>query len=162
ARGPDGNLWFGDFTSQGGVVKITPGGTVTEYPRNLRSGTFTAGITAGPDGNLWFTESAGSGRITKLTPAGEMTIMAYGGEHPAARRGDRVRGAVHPARPEHEPARRRAVVHRARQPRCHRSHHDRGRRDPFRRGGDSGLHGRPRADRDHYRRGRQRLVHRGW
>ena len=29
-------------------MKITPAGAVTEYPRNLRTGSFTTAITAGP------------------------------------------------------------------------------------------------------------------
>src|SRR5580704_1169270 len=52
--GPDGNVWFTEFTGHK-VGRITPGGTVTEFtPPTSFSGPW--GITTGPDGNLWFTE----------------------------------------------------------------------------------------------------------
>jgi streptogramin lyase len=49
--GPEGNLWF---TEYGHIGKITPLGTVTEYPSN-----FYTDIIKGPDGNLWFVSSSG-------------------------------------------------------------------------------------------------------
>jgi len=58
--GPDGNLWFTE-TDHGlggngippwptAIGRVTPGGTMTEYPE-----TQSAGIIIGPDRNLWFT-----------------------------------------------------------------------------------------------------------
>jgi len=64
--GPDGNLWF---TEDGGVGKITPQGTITEFPLPTSSMPGAA-ITVGPDGNLWFTEE---GKIGRITPTGKIT-----------------------------------------------------------------------------------------
>jgi streptogramin lyase len=60
--GPDGNLWFTEyghgFVLNGvlpwptAIGKVTPGGTMTEYP-----GEQAAGIIIGPDRNLWFTSN---------------------------------------------------------------------------------------------------------
>src|SRR6266436_741926 len=47
--GPDGNLWFTESRADQ-IGKITPNGSITEYP--LPSGV-ASGIAAGPDGNLW-------------------------------------------------------------------------------------------------------------
>jgi len=70
AAGPDGNLWFAE-SNAGKIGRITPGGTVTEYPTSAaNSGPF--GITAGPDGNLWFTEQTGN-KIGRITTAGAIT-----------------------------------------------------------------------------------------
>ena len=61
AAGSDGNLWFNEgFESK--VGRITPSGTVTEFPS---VGGFGA-MTTGSDGNLWFTE--GTSRIGRITP----------------------------------------------------------------------------------------------
>ncbi len=72
--GPDGNLWFTEFLS-GSIGKITPSGTITEYPipPSPNGGSiWPYGITAGPDGNVWFTEGASS-KIGKITPSGVIT-----------------------------------------------------------------------------------------
>jgi serine/threonine protein kinase/sugar lactone lactonase YvrE len=64
--GPDGNLWF---TEDSGVGRITPQGTITEFP--LPTGSMPgAAITVGPDHNLWFTEE---GKIGRITPTGKIT-----------------------------------------------------------------------------------------
>ena len=71
--GPDGNLWFTEQTGNN-IGKITPTGTVTEYPvptYNSQPGS----ITAGPDGNLWFTEFSGN-HIGKITTSGAVTEYA--------------------------------------------------------------------------------------
>ena len=67
ATGPDGNLWFTEFSS-GKVGRLTPGGTFTEFTI-ATSNSQPTDITAGPDGNLWFTELHAS-KIGKLTPSG--------------------------------------------------------------------------------------------
>jgi len=48
ATGSDGNLWFTEFAGSH-IGRITPSGTVTEFPYN---GSTTYGIAAGPDGGL--------------------------------------------------------------------------------------------------------------
>ncbi len=77
--GPDGNLWF-TVNIAGEIGRITPSGTVTEFPLP-NSDCQPADITTGPDGNLWFTESAatpiGGGQfanhIGRITPNGVIT-----------------------------------------------------------------------------------------
>src|SRR6478752_912165 len=59
--GPDGNLWFTEYTA-GKIGKMSPGGTVlAEYSVTGAAGTLPGahhpyGITTGADGNLWFTD----------------------------------------------------------------------------------------------------------
>ena len=62
--GPDGNLWFAEFSPQGSASH--PAGTVTQYTTGISANSGPQEIVAGPDGNMWFTERAGSriGRIT--------------------------------------------------------------------------------------------------
>ena len=78
AVGPDGNLWF--TWSQGSaspvgpplarsIGRITPTGTITEFPLGSDSSFASAGITSGPDGNLWFTEP-GSNSIGRISLSG--------------------------------------------------------------------------------------------
>jgi virginiamycin B lyase len=82
-RGPDGNLWFTEQGGPGGVGRITPDGSVTEYVAGVAPG-FSAGqvpshITAGPDGALWFTEEGVTGQIVRLDPTtGGVTEFATG------------------------------------------------------------------------------------
>ena len=64
--GPDGNLWFTEYSDRGNRIgRITPAGVVTEFnlPSSLAEPT---GITAGPDGNLWFIESSYNGYNPKI------------------------------------------------------------------------------------------------
>jgi len=74
--GPDGNLWFTDFTGTK-VGRITPAGVITEY------GGLSCppiGIDAGPDGKIWFTQpSCGKiGRIDPLAGSPEASIEQFG------------------------------------------------------------------------------------
>ncbi|MHB8312787.1 MAG: Vgb family protein [Candidatus Dormibacteria bacterium] len=69
--GPDGNLWFTELNADN-IGKITPAGTITEYPVGSVS---PLGITAGPDGNLWFTEYTAN-KIGKITTAGAVTAYS--------------------------------------------------------------------------------------
>lgn len=91
--GQDGNLWF---TGGSGIGRITPTGTVTEFPYSDSdwdpgSSLTMDSIAAGPDGNLWFiagcdntledsgvigTISTCKGRIGRITPAGAITTFA--------------------------------------------------------------------------------------
>jgi streptogramin lyase len=72
--GPDGNLWFTEFSGNK-VGKITPDGSVTEYGPLPTANSSPRGITAGPDGNLWITEQLGN-KVGKLTPAGALNEYA--------------------------------------------------------------------------------------
>ena len=63
AVGPDGNLWFTEFYSNGlSIGRMTTSGVVQTFP----VGAVSWRIVTGPDGNLWFSEneSSGIGRIT--------------------------------------------------------------------------------------------------
>jgi streptogramin lyase len=74
--GPDGNLWFTEFTYNSSVGRITPAGSVTEFllPTPFVS---PASIATGPDGNLWFTEPdfdlGATALIGRISPAGTVT-----------------------------------------------------------------------------------------
>jgi len=67
--GPDGNLWFTESESNK-IGKITPTGTITEFPLSPNSSPFE--ITSGPDGNLWFTEY-GTNKIGRITTTGKVS-----------------------------------------------------------------------------------------
>jgi len=80
AAGNDGNLWFTDAGCGFGagaceIGRITPSGTITEFPAGLQQHGLPTIIADGPDGNLWFTDPAqpasgtpAIGRITPCTP----------------------------------------------------------------------------------------------
>lgn len=72
AAGPDGNIWYEDYTHQT-IGRITTAGTVLpSYP----SPTSDPGrITAGPDGNVWFTGVVDS-HIFRMTPSGVVTTFS--------------------------------------------------------------------------------------
>jgi hypothetical protein len=80
--GPDGNLWF---ATRQAIGRITPTGTISEYPISNVVGDIST-LTVGPDGNLWFSEGRGPGvlghfgyypgtpaEIGRITPAGSIT-----------------------------------------------------------------------------------------
>jgi streptogramin lyase len=68
--GPDGNVWF---TEQSGnrIGRITPSGTITEFPIPTAESQPVA-IVTGSDGNLWFAEQD-STKIGRITPTGTIT-----------------------------------------------------------------------------------------
>ncbi len=77
AAGPDGNMWFTE-TCGNKIGRITPTGTITEFPLPNTNASGPRGIAAGPDGNLWFTEGTGPpgcppGRVGRITPDGTIT-----------------------------------------------------------------------------------------
>jgi streptogramin lyase len=89
AAGPDGNLWFTEFTydSTAGVTtraaigRITTTGAVTEFLVPTPEAA-PLNIVAGPDGNLWFTQADpefGPGSITRITPQGQVTQFPFNG-----------------------------------------------------------------------------------
>ena len=67
--GPDGALWFTEFSDR--IGRITTAGVITEYPVPT-AGSQTNEITGGPDGALWFTEYTGN-KIGRITTAGAVT-----------------------------------------------------------------------------------------
>jgi virginiamycin B lyase len=70
APGPDGNLWFTDYSADK-IGRITPAGAVKEFP-TLTPGGGPESVVTGPDGNLWFGETLAV-RIGRMTPAGGVT-----------------------------------------------------------------------------------------
>ena len=75
--GPDGNLWATvaallapDAVNM--IARITPSGTITEFPVPTLNSSLAGGILAGPDGALWFAEED-SNKIGRITTAGEIT-----------------------------------------------------------------------------------------
>jgi virginiamycin B lyase len=76
--GPDGNVWFtyeGRGSRSPGIARMTPTGTVTQFPLGEQSG--PTSIVAGPEGALWFA-AAGTGDIGRITTAGEITLLPVG------------------------------------------------------------------------------------
>ncbi len=81
--GSDGNLWFTDGVYGNAYVgRITPDGSVTEFPIEDNSFTQLYNITAGPDGNLWMlalrsTIGLEDERVVaiRLTPDGNYTAF---------------------------------------------------------------------------------------
>jgi streptogramin lyase len=67
--GPDGNLWFTESNADK-IGRMTPGGTLTEFPVLHPPGE----ITSGPDGNLWFT-GFNYNLIGRITPTGNVTLF---------------------------------------------------------------------------------------
>jgi len=82
ATGPDGNLWFTEFSVNPKIGRLTTTGEITEFPTPRPFAT-PAGIVVGPDGNLWFTqadfEMGFEGYISRITPAGDITQFSIGG-----------------------------------------------------------------------------------
>lgn len=75
--GTDGNIWFSDAdqASQATIVRMTSGGTITEFPIS-NDGYGISDIINGPDGNLWFTEIPppnSPGKVGFITPGGQIT-----------------------------------------------------------------------------------------
>ena len=78
ATGPDGALWFTQYTINE-IGRMTTTGSFTEYPTSMPQGLW--GIAAGPDGALWFDDSGG-GYVGRITTGGAMTTM-YVGQSPS-------------------------------------------------------------------------------
>jgi virginiamycin B lyase len=68
--GPDSNLWFTEENANQ-IGRITPDGTITEFPL-VGPNNYPTSIITGPDKNIWFTE-VGTGKIGKMTTAGLVT-----------------------------------------------------------------------------------------
>ena len=77
ARGADGNMWVADFSTPGGVVRVTTGGVATRFPVPTGS---PIDVIAGSDGNIWY---AGQGTaVGKVTPGGVATPYVAKGVDP--------------------------------------------------------------------------------
>lgn len=71
AAGPDGNLWVTQNGTTNSIARVTPTGTVTEFPIPTPNAQ-PLGITEGNDGAIWFTEN-NAAKIGRITTAGVMT-----------------------------------------------------------------------------------------
>jgi streptogramin lyase len=81
APGPDGNVWFTQGVSPGGIGRSSVSGSITEFFSGISSG--AQGIVAGPDGNLWFVEPAAD-KIAKITTSGTVqSFSAANGSEPS-------------------------------------------------------------------------------
>lgn len=79
ALGPDGNIWFTEYSADK-IGKINPAtGNITEYTIPT-VGARPWGIGAGPDGNVWFVENLGH-KVGKITPGGVITEYSLGGNN---------------------------------------------------------------------------------
>jgi streptogramin lyase len=72
AAGPDGNVWFTQSVSPGGIGRSSVSGSISEFSSGISNG--AQGITAGPDSNLWFVEPAAD-KVAKITTSG--SVQAY-------------------------------------------------------------------------------------
>jgi streptogramin lyase len=77
AAGPDGNLWFTEFSGNA-IGRITLAGVVTEFTVGMSANARATGITAGPDGNIWFAEQNGNriGKIVALPANGTVGTIS--------------------------------------------------------------------------------------
>ncbi len=75
AAGPDGSLWFTDFSDPPRIGRMTPAGDVALFPSGAREGFSPFDITVGADGNAWVTyvHFNDDGSINRMTPSGEHT-----------------------------------------------------------------------------------------
>jgi virginiamycin B lyase len=73
--GPDGNIWFGDYTSGNGVWAFSPAGAMIHH-YTLASAEIN-GICVGPDGNLWAADN--NAAAWRITPAGVTTKVTLAG-----------------------------------------------------------------------------------
>jgi streptogramin lyase len=68
--GSDGNVWFTETSASADVGRLSPTGSLTEFPPSSTA----RNIALGADGNLWFTEP-GNGAIGRSTVGG--TIVEF-------------------------------------------------------------------------------------
>jgi virginiamycin B lyase len=77
ANGPDGNLWFTDYSGRIGMA--TTAGAITEYSNGITTNAGPRGITVGPDGRLWFAESGCPFSGSTCTPIDKIGAITTGG-----------------------------------------------------------------------------------
>ena len=76
--GPDGNLWFPEFSNSGEFIgRMSPSGAVKDFP--VPDGTRAENIAPGGDGNVWFT--AHDRLIGRITPAGAVRLFRLRTQH---------------------------------------------------------------------------------
>jgi len=66
--GPDGNMWFTDYTSSR-IGKISLKGDATTFSVPSYA-SYPSAIASGPDGNIWFVETTLTSKIGRITPSG--------------------------------------------------------------------------------------------
>ncbi|HTU82478.1 MAG TPA: hypothetical protein VMF61_10135, partial [Candidatus Acidoferrales bacterium] len=71
AEGPDGAIWFTQYTA-GKIGRMTPAGKVTNEYTTPTKRSSPSGIVEGPDHALWFTEVAAN-KIGRITTTGKIT-----------------------------------------------------------------------------------------
>jgi streptogramin lyase len=71
ASGPDGNIWFTDW-SENRIGRMSPAGTLRQFPL-LRRLAQPVGIVAGPGGRMWFTEASRIASIGMTVPETELS-----------------------------------------------------------------------------------------
>jgi hypothetical protein len=78
AAGPDGNLWFNEFTFAGSgfIGRVMPSGAITEFA--LPTMQRINGIATGADGNIWIsgTPVAGNFTIAAVSPSTGMIVKS--------------------------------------------------------------------------------------
>lgn len=72
--GPDGNIWVANGGGANAIARVTPSGTVTNFPLP-GPGSNPRFIAVGSDRNLWFTEQS-SNKIGRITTTGVITEFA--------------------------------------------------------------------------------------
>jgi virginiamycin B lyase len=74
--GPDGALWFTEYSGRGKIGRITTNGIISEFPTPT-SGSGPSPITVGPDGALWFGEWFAC-KIGRVTQEGQFSEYYFG------------------------------------------------------------------------------------
>jgi virginiamycin B lyase len=75
-EGPDGNMWFTEFSTAMAIGEITPGGAITDHPVPEPNFSASGGMTRSPGGrDLLYTVSAPDGYIGRITTAGTASIL---------------------------------------------------------------------------------------
>ncbi len=92
--GPDGNLWvtatetLSTETNSTFIARVTPAGTITEFPALPQSNAYFTEIAFDRKGNLWFGANSGSGTsVDRMTQSGTVTDRAIPTVHVPATQG---------------------------------------------------------------------------
>ncbi len=75
ATAPAGDVWLVDGTD---ILRVTPGGTPTDYASSLPPGARPYAIAATPDGSLWFTDEGSPGGIGHIAADGTVSEFRSG------------------------------------------------------------------------------------
>ena len=75
ASSADGNLWFSDQGPTKAIGRISPDGSITEFP--LPPASAPRQVRVGADGNIWFTDTSPTAPlIGRITPDGTITTYS--------------------------------------------------------------------------------------